>query len=428
MDLLDADLQPESGWTRGGIIFLAISAAFVIALCVAVREVLLPFVLGLTIAYVLMPAVTWTERKARVPRAPAILMVYAVVVGSLGLTMWLGGPRVYHETVRIARDIPRLTHDLAERHGPQLEAWVRAYRGGRPEPSADEQLPALSIESRPDGSQQIRVRSGLNIVEEAPGHYHVAPRHEGADKEFDVSTLVDDGLDRLLRYVELNALVVLQLGHTIVSSVVRTIFIGFMVLMVGGYIMYTRESVLAFFRSLSPPRYRPEFGHLLARIDRGLAGVVRGQLLICVVNGVLSAIGFWIFGLKYWPILALFAAAFSIVPIFGAILSSVPAVLVGLTQDPFTALWVLVWIIGIHQLEANLLNPRIIGVSAKIHPVLVVFSLLVGEHYYGLWGALFAVPTLSILQSVFNHFRFLTLEDAGPDSMGVRELLRSARS
>jgi predicted PurR-regulated permease PerM len=107
----------------------------------------------------------------------------------------------------------------------------------------------------------------------------------------------------------------------------------------------------------------------------------------------------------------------SIVPIFGSILSSVPVVLIGLTQDFWTALWVLLWIIGIHQVEANLLNPKIIGVAAKIHPVLVVLALIIGEHYFGLWGALLAVPVLSILQSIFNHFRFETMPDAPPDSL-----------
>src|SRR5581483_11716118 len=125
------------------------------------------------------------------------------------------------------------------------------------------------------------------------------------------------------------------------------------------------------------------------RLDRGLAGVVRGQLLICLVNGVLSAIGFWLFGLKYWPILALVASVMSLIPIFGSILSSVPAVAIGLTQGFGTAVGVLAWIIGIHQLEANFLNPKIIGDAAKIHPVLVVFSLIAGEHFGGLVGALF---------------------------------------
>ena len=65
----------------------------------------------------------------------------------------------------------------------------------------------------------------------------------------------------------------------------------------------------------------------------------------------------------------------------------------------------LVWILGIHALEANLLNPKIIGSSAHIHPVIVIFALLAGESAYGLVGALLAVPTASILLTLFNFIR-----------------------
>jgi predicted PurR-regulated permease PerM len=133
--------------------------------------------------------------------------------------------------------------------------------------------------------------------------------------------------------------------------------------------------------------------------------VVRGQLVICLVNGILSAVGFAIVGLKYWPVLALIATVLSLIPIFGSIFSSIPAVALGLTQSFGTAVFVLVWILGIHQLEANVLNPKIMGDAAKIHPVLVIFSLLVGEHFFGVVGALLAVPVMSIAQSVFLHVR-----------------------
>jgi predicted PurR-regulated permease PerM len=83
----------------------------------------------------------------------------------------------------------------------------------------------------------------------------------------------------------------------------------------------------------------------------------------------------------------------------------VPAVALGLTQSLGTAVFVLAWIIAIHQLEANILNPKIMGDAAKIHPLLVVFSLLVGEHFFGVVGALLAVPVMSIAQNVFIHVR-----------------------
>ena len=134
-------------------------------------------------------------------------------------------------------------------------------------------------------------------------------------------------------------------------------------------------------------------------MDEGLSGVVRGQLVICGINGVLSAIGFAIVGLKYWPVMALVAAVFSLIPIFGSIASAVPAVAVGLTQGLGTAVFVLAWIVGIHQLEANFLNPKIMGDAAKIHPVLVIFALLVGEHFFHVVGALLAVPVMSIAQT-----------------------------
>ena len=87
---------------------------------------------------------------------------------------------------------------------------------------------------------------------------------------------------------------------------------------------------------------------------------------------------------------------------------SVPIVAIGLissgTFDLKQGMFVLGWIIGIHLVEANFLNPKIMGDSAKIHPVLVVFALIAGEHSYGLVGALFA-HTLIAAAGVFAVLR-----------------------
>jgi predicted PurR-regulated permease PerM len=145
-------------------------------------------------------------------------------------------------------------------------------------------------------------------------------------------------------------------------------------------------------------------------MDRGLAGVVRGQLLICLVNGALTFVGLVIFEVKYSFLLALLAGAFSLIPIFGTIISSIPIIVIalisgseGLSFGP--ALGMLAWISGIHLLEANVLNPKIIGDSAHIHPVIVIFALLAGEHVYGLVGALLAIPATSLIQTLYLHAR-----------------------
>lgn len=392
------------------------SSVVTVALLVSVREVLLPFVLALIIAYVLAPLVERVERL-RTPRAAAILIVYTVTLGSIYYSIAAIAPRIYLETATFARDAPSLAEKFSGQYGPQLEQWVEGMRGRfRPKTNVVEDPAALSILNKPDGSVELRVGSGVEVVQQGPGHWRVGPGLHRAEK-FKVSDLSARGINEAVSYVQRNALDLLAIGKTIVSTIARGIFLLFMTLMVAGYIMGTRESIIGFFRSLFPARSRISFDRLLWRVDRGLSGVVRGQLLICAVNGVLSALGYWMFDLKYWPILAILSGVMSIIPIFGSIMSSVPVVLIGLTQDFWTALWVLLWIIGIHQVEANLLNPKIIGVAAKIHPVLVVLALLIGEHFFGLWGALLAVPVLSMLQSVFNHFRFETMPDAPPDSL-----------
>ncbi len=203
---------------------------------------------------------------------------------------------------------------------------------------------------------------------------------------------------------------IVRVGGGIIGGVIGGIFGFFMTLMVSAYMLVTEGQIFGFFRSLVRPSSRAGFDALLDRLDRGLKGVVRGQLIICMVNGALSAVGFGLAGLKYWPTLALVATVISLMPIFGSILSSVPAVAIGLTQSFGTGLFVLLWILGIHQLEANLLNPKIMGDAAKIHPVLVVFSLLAGEHFFGIQGALLAVPAMSIAQSLFLHWRAYALD------------------
>ena len=186
--------------------------------------------------------------------------------------------------------------------------------------------------------------------------------------------------------------------------------------------MLTRERILGFFASL----VRPERARVVRRARSrasiaGSPGVVRGQLIICLVNGVLSAIGFAIVGLKYWPVLALVATVLSASSRSSARSSARSRrSRSGSRSRSGRRSFVLVWIVGIHQLEANFLNPKIMGDAAKIHPVLVVFSLLVGEHFFGIVGALLAVPCMSIAQSVFTHVRAAHPGDGPRDGARAR--------
>ncbi|MBS2019368.1 MAG: AI-2E family transporter [Deltaproteobacteria bacterium] len=420
-------------------IFLFVSALVFVGVIVLARSVILPFVLALVIAYVLTPAVDWVERK-KVSRPLAVILVYVVVLGTLGVFIRLSAPRVVHEIVQLRRELPTISKTIKDDWVPAMQQRLRAvglgaekpppevtpldlHPGGRDFPSersrdrdgdGHEDPPAIVAKQRPDGSFAIEFQGPLVVHPTKAGGYTIEPQHEQKGEPFDLDRVVADAAGKSMLYAQHNALEIVKIGRDIIAGVSRFFFVFGVTLMLAAYTMLTKDRILGFFESLLRPSSRPSFRTLLARIDRGLSGVVRGQLLICLVNGVLSAIGFAIVGLKYWPVLALIATVLSLIPIFGSIVSAIPAVALGLTQSFGTAVFVLVWIVGIHQVEANLLNPKILGDAAKIHPVLVIFSLLVGEHFFGVVGALLAVPVMSITQSVFIHIR-QNLQAADPE-------------
>ena len=379
---------PPDRRRRNRFLFLAISAICAAAIILVANEVLLPFVLGLVVAYILLPAVLRVERLG-VPRWGAILIVYAITLGVVGGFIATIVPSLVSEGRALSQDLPR-----------QL----------------DEAEDKILILKRDDGGYELRVGSEVEVRQHGEGVWRV-DRTEKEDGP-SVRAFVQRAMARGSAYVSENSVELLKLGQRIVGAVSKAIFNLFMTLMLGGYMMLTHEKIIRFFRELFVLESQPSFDRLLHRLDRGLAGVLRGQLLICLVNGVLSAIGFWLFDLKYWPLMALIAAVGSLIPIFGSIVAAFPAVAIGLTQSFGTAFAVLAWIIGIHQFEANFLNPKIIGDAAKIHPVLVVFSLLVGEHFFQIKGALFAVPCMSILQTLFLHFRESTMGLKDPTATG----------
>jgi predicted PurR-regulated permease PerM len=395
--------KPESkAWRRT--VFYGLTAAVVAVVIALAHDVMLPFVLALVIAYVLAPLVAWVEKK-RVPRGAAIVLVYVVVLGSMALFGRLIAPRVGQELAALRREVPEVMTEVRDVWIPRAEDRLRAV-GLAPAPPPEvsaPHAPAFVLRQQGDGTIGVEVGSGARIVQTKTGF----ALRSGEEKEEtrDPSRTLADAVGASFAYVQHNALELARIGRDIVVGFSRAVFIFGITLMLAAYLMITRERILAFFESLVLPSKRDDFRALLTRIDQGLSGVVRGQLVICLINGALCAVGFALIGLKYWPVLALVSTVFSLIPIFGSIASAVPAVLLGLTQSLGTALIVLLFIIGVHQVEANLLNPKIMGDSAKIHPVLVIFSLLVGEHFFQATGALLAVPTMSIAQSLFLHYR-----------------------
>ena len=408
--------------------FLLGSTLALVAVLFAARDVLLPFLLAIVLAYVLSPLVQWGERKrlfgVQPKRWVVVIVIYALLLGGLTSFVMFSAPRLATELGRLAREAPRIVAQANNEWIPEVERRIRdvstRYLGPlepRPKPPAGTQpVPplaeprydptAIQVKPREDGGFEVALPShGIRVMPEGDNAYRITPAYPHEPSKTGLTGALQEILGGVLETTERSAVTVFVALRRVVVSLSRGIFGFGLTLMLSAYILVTSDRIFEFFRGMYRPTRRHEFDDLMRRLDRGLAGVVRGQLIICLVNGVLSGIGFYALGLKYWTFLTLIATVMSIIPIFGAVLSTIPAVVVALPQGIGLALLVVAWIIVIHQIEANFLNPKIMGDAARVHPVLVVFALLTGEHLAGIVGALLAVPVLSICQTLFLQLR-----------------------
>ena len=400
--------------------------AFCILVLFLARHVVLPFIFALLVAYIFAPLVNRMSRskdgRKIMPRGLAIIICYIVLLAAIGTFMLALLPRIYKDLSRLGKEAPSMYQRINDEWVPELASWLEERFPTLKAPPAekveapvvaDVPLPpgtAFVMTPLPDGRMAVQLQpSGVDITQRAGGGVTLAPREETPEPL---------RLEDRLRNLAKNALGgmqselgdVFRLGQVIITKIIKSVFTFFLILMIAAFIMLDLGKIHGFARGLIPAGYRDDYDVIVAGIDRGLSGVIRGQLVICLINGILTYIGLMVFDVKYELILAVVAAVMSLIPIFGSILSTIPIVLAALVSaevgiDVARAIFITLWIIGIHFIEANLLNPKIIGTAAKIHPVLVIFALVLGEHSYGLVGALLAVPVASIVQVLFLYFR-----------------------
>lgn len=379
-------LQPHDATAlterRKRLVILACLWGAIAAVLVLLHEVVLPFAGAALIAYLVQPLVARITRvrvaKRAVPHWVAILLIYAVFFVGLYLFFIALLPQLYRELLRISRDGLAFANSLTPEYLQSLARRAEDWLGGYGIP--------IALSNRGVEGTDVPPSSAFSFA-------------------VDLAQLLKDTVARLSVLVRENLGNIVGISRSIIAGVLAAIFGLFFMLMVAAFFSIDAQGIRRYFGTLIPPEYSGDARVLLQRIDRSLSGVVRGQVTICVVNGTLTAIGLLVFGVKFAFVLATIATFLSLIPIFGTILSSVPIVLIALTDGFQKGLIMLAWICGIHALEAYFLNPKIMGQAARIHPVIVAFSLIAGERLYGLVGALFAVPIAAIFVACFDFAR-----------------------
>ena len=218
----------------------------------------------------------------------------------------------------------------------------------------------------------------------------------------------------------------LSLLQNAIQLIVNTFVQFILVFMLAAFISIDSPNIMKHIRNIfaNDDGEAKGYDEFKARLTKGLSGVVRGQLIICCIDGTLTGIGLAIFGVDFALLLGIIAGILSIVPIFGTIISTIPAVLLGLVQGPMTALIVLAWILVVHAIDTNFFTPKIVGSSSNLHPVVIIFALLAGQQFAGVLGLILAVPTASMLQTLITF----VIERAKRDELEENKALRAAET
>jgi predicted PurR-regulated permease PerM len=190
-----------------------------------------------------------------------------------------------------------------------------------------------------------------------------------------------------------------------------------LMLIVSIYLLLDRERITRATLGVVPETVRDHAVELFHAVERTLIRYLKGQFALCAIMGVIGwAIAFFVIG-RYSLVIGLWVGLSEIIPVIGAFLGAVPAVLIALVVPEggvTTALIVAGLFLVAQQIEGNILVPRIQGGSVGVHPLWVLFATLAGTALYGIVGAIFAVPSVAIIAATLRYLRgTLIFEDWG---------------
>lgn len=307
----------------------------------ALQGVLLPFVLGLAIAYLLSPIVANLGQKG-VNRTLASVLILSTFVLILCVIVLAVGPVLYKEVAEFSRDLPEYIDQLESKLGPYIDQ-LRSFMGQKQEEGF----------------------SGL-------GQY--------AGGAAEASKVV--------------------LGGLVAGGAAIGGFFSLLVLtpIIAFFMMRDWPQIVNWIEGLVPVSYKETIMDLLSQIDRKISGFVRGQILVAVILGVFYALACSIAGLKYGLVIGLIAGVLNIIPMLGSITGFVLGVSVAYVQTgelSFVAIIAGIFLFG-QVVEGNFLTPKLVGDRVGLHPLWVFFALMAGGALLGITGMLIAVPVVAI--------------------------------
>ena len=324
------------------IFWLATAALFVLSLLLF-KTVLLPFVIGIAVAYLLNPVVGQFG-DIGISRGPASLMIlFSFLIFTL---VFIGGisPILYREMALFSEDLPSYIEKF----------WALMH-------------PVTAI------------------LEE----------HIGGVGQGGLESILKDNASSATKAAQIIFGKLAAGGQAIIDMVSVAIFMP----IVAYFMMKEWPQVTAWVHDLIPHHSRAEVLNILKQIDQKLSGFVRGQITVALILGISYALMLTLAGLKYGFLIGLMSGFLSVIPMVGSAVGLIVSVAVAWFQagEPTFVLLIAGIFIGGQVIEGNILTPKLVGDSVGLHPLWVFFALLAGGSLLGVLGMFLAVPVAAVI-------------------------------
>ncbi|MCG3420719.1 AI-2E family transporter [Oceanobacillus jordanicus] len=169
------------------------------------------------------------------------------------------------------------------------------------------------------------------------------------------------------------------------------------------YFLKDDTKIKSYIKRYIPEKYKPRTGKMVRAVDETIGNYIRGQLIVCLFVSITSFILFQLLGLQYALLLALIMGITNIIPYFGPIIGAIPAVAIALTMSGKMVIFVILSVFVMQLIESNLLAPYIVGKSINMHPIAIIFALLLGGQLFGVLGMILAVPVFTTSKVIIKH-------------------------
>jgi predicted PurR-regulated permease PerM len=207
-----------------------------------------------------------------------------------------------------------------------------------------------------------------------------------------------------------------QTGQQTLASAGQAL--GYVALAAKAIFIATALLLLAFHWALDGPRniqsllllvpmgQRENISELISAMETKVGFYIAGQSVLCLVIGVMALVAYLLIGLPNALVLALVAGVLEAVPMVGPLLGAIPAALVALSIGPAKLVWVIVATLVIQQIENSLLVPRVMRKAVGVNPFVSLLAIFAFSSFFGIAGALMAIPMAAIIQLLLDRFVF----------------------